>query len=126
MALTRDHEEMVEVVRTFIQSSQKPMPWDYEQTLCFRLTSKHLELEPTVRKATRERRGGNHIALHKGDLDKFAAGEILKVEQRRAAPPAQKPPKRKRDIAEEEEDMANLEDEVKRQQRSMKRRWRFR
>ena len=123
MAITRDHEEMFEVVRTFIQSAQKPMPWDYEQTLSFRLTSKHLELEPKVRDTTREIRGGNHIALHKGDLDKFMEGENHKVAQRRAAPPAQKPKtsKRKRDIAEEEEDIANLEDEVKHQQSPIKR-----
>jgi len=125
MALTRDHEEMVEVVRTFIESSQNNVPWDYEQTLCFRLTSKHLELEPTIRGTIRERRGGNHIGLHKGDLDKFVAGEIHKFEQRRAVPLALKPRKRKRDIA-EEEDVANLEDEVKHQQCQIKRRWRFR
>jgi hypothetical protein len=119
MAVTRDHEEMVEVVRTFMQSSQKPTSWDYEQTLCFRLTSKHLELEPKVRKTTRYTRGGNHIALHKGDLDKFVEGEIHKVEQKR------KLPKRKREIAEEEEeeDIGKLENEV---MRPIKRRWKFR
>jgi hypothetical protein len=120
MAVTRDHEEMVEVARTFIQSSQKMMPWDYEQTLCFQLTSKHLELEPTVRVTTRNNRGGNHIGLHKGDLDKFVAGEILKLEQKRAAS-TQKPPKRKRDITEVEEDITNLENEVAHQQHPIKR-----
>jgi hypothetical protein len=131
MAITRDHEEMFEVVRTFIQSSQKPMSWDYKQTLCFRLTSKHLELEPIVRDTTRERRGGNHIALHKGDLDKFMEGENHKLAQlalKRAAPPAQKPqiPKRKRDTAEKEDDIANLDDEDKHQQLPMKRMRRYR
>jgi hypothetical protein len=123
MAITRDHGEMFEVVSTFIQSAKNPMPWDYEQTLSFQLTSKHLELEPKVRHTTRKRRGGNHIALHKGDLDKFMEGEKNKAAQRRAAPPAQKPKttKRKRDIAEEKGDIANSEGEVKHQQPLIKR-----
>ena len=122
MAITRDHEEMFEVVKTFIQSSQKPMSWDYKQTLCFRLTSKHLELEPIVRDTTRKKRGGNNIALHKGDLDKFMEGENHKLALKRGAPPAQKPqtPKRKRETAGKEEDIANL-DENKHQQPPIKR-----
>lgn len=123
MAVTRDHPEMAEVVRTFIQSPQKIDPWDYEQTLSFQLTSKHLELQYPTRQNKRIERGGNHIELHKGDLDRFVAGESQKQEKRRNAPEAQKPPKRKRgtNLAEEREDLVNLEDEVMDKEGAVKR-----
>jgi hypothetical protein len=106
MAITRDHQEMAAVVRNFMQSSEKPESWDYEQTLNFQLTSKHLELQPKTRQNKRIERGGNHIELHKGDLEKFVEGESLKKEQR-DAPKAKNPSKRKRDTS-EEEGIANL------------------
>jgi hypothetical protein len=101
MAITRDHREMAEVVRAFMRTTQKPDPWEYEQSLNFKLTSKHIELQPKTRQITRAERGGNHIELHKGDLDRFVAGEILKKGQRkRKARDAPKNEKRKRDALE--------------------------
>jgi hypothetical protein len=85
MAITRDHEEMYNVVKKFMVISQPLVEYDYTQTLSYQLTTTHLDLEADVRQALRGRRGGNHIGLHKGDLQRFVEGEETKKRQRKAA-----------------------------------------
>lgn len=120
MAVTRDHEEMLQVVRRYVADPPRNIPFVYEQSLCYQLTLKHKELEPNVRNTTRTNRGGNHIGLHMGNVDKYVEGEEKKWKERRLKPRTRTSPKRKRRDVEEGED-SNLEDEGNGQPRRIKR-----
>jgi hypothetical protein len=123
MAITRDHEEMLEVVNTFIRSPPaKSKPFNYEESLSYQLTKRHLELEPSVRQSTRSIRGGNHIGLHMGNVDKYATGEEQKWARKRLEPPRpRKSSKRKRTSNQEEEGSSNGETEENDQSHQNKR-----
>ncbi len=75
MAVTRDHSELFEMVNHFKKKSQRPIPLEYSGTLCSALTEAHFGLEANVRDGMRQKRGGNHIGIHRGDVDKYAAFE---------------------------------------------------
>ncbi|KAF7879608.1 hypothetical protein EAF04_000803 [Stromatinia cepivora] len=84
MAITRDHVEMKKIVRKFVRRAERECTnqnvidsanaYSYENTLCYRLTVKHLELEPANRQNIRNRRpNSNTVDKHLNDLDKFIA-----------------------------------------------------
>ena len=83
MALTRDHDELFEVAKDFIENSEHAPDWDFKRTLSHLLTEKHLLLEPRSRARKRLNLGGNHLSRHRGDLEAFVEGERLKFEGRK-------------------------------------------
>jgi hypothetical protein len=83
MALARDYCELYRVAEDFIKNSQEQTTWDYTKTLSYKLTMKHLELEPDTRSRKRKRTGGNHLGIHLGDLEVFAENERKKLASRK-------------------------------------------
>lgn len=84
MAITRDHIQMLPLVERFVKESTPKGEWDYDETLCCALTATHLSLEPEFRQDVREMRGGNHLGVHRGDLEKYVQGEKNKWSERKA------------------------------------------
>ncbi|KAJ4303996.1 3',5'-cyclic-nucleotide phosphodiesterase pde1 [Collariella sp. IMI 366227] len=103
-ALTRDHETMWNAFQDWKHSHQEradrieaqnnslPAGQPYtgfnpqtvpphDQRLGFALTEMHLSHQVAVRQVTRDRRGGAHIGLHKGDLVRF--NQLKRREQRK-------------------------------------------
>ncbi|ESZ96931.1 hypothetical protein SBOR_2666 [Sclerotinia borealis F-4128] len=83
MAITRDHVEMKKIVRRFVRNAEREYAnpnmvinnYSYENTLSYRLTAQHLELEPANRQSLRDRRpNANSIDKHMNNLDIFVAG----------------------------------------------------
>ena len=78
MAINRDHESMINIVHEFIRYSK---PWSqfgmegtrpeeyYEYTLSSALTDEHLAKQPKHLSRIRELRGGNHLDIHRNNLD---------------------------------------------------------
>lgn len=94
MAITRDHVEMKRVVQRFVRRAEKhPMldfgsSFNYENTLSYALTIKHLELEPSNRQSVRDSRpNANSIDKHLNNLDLFVAGLALRAERRKGRVP---------------------------------------
>ncbi|QSZ30521.1 hypothetical protein DSL72_000075 [Monilinia vaccinii-corymbosi] len=94
MAITRDHAEMKRIVKRFIRNAEKDYTGQsddvyepsYEDTLSFKLTVKHLKLEPSNRQRLRDRRpNANSMDKHLNNLDLFVAGHNYK---RNASRPA--------------------------------------
>ncbi|OBT90235.1 hypothetical protein VE02_01241 [Pseudogymnoascus sp. 03VT05] len=107
MSITRDHSEFARMCKVYMESSRQQDPhangWEYRNTLCSLLTEEYLRLEARVRRATRERQGGNNIGVHKNDMELYAWGQEHKV-LLRAMEAQNRPKKRKRRSDEEEED----------------------
>ena len=84
MAITRDHDALYEIANDFIQNSKKRQPghWDFKSTLGHLLTEKHLDMEPGSRARKRGKVGGNHLGVHRGDLEEFIRGERKKYRTR--------------------------------------------
>lgn len=96
MAITRDHVEMRRIVKRFVRNAEKAQataedqgvafissPRTYENTLCYQLTIKHLELEPPNRQNMRNRRpNANSLDKHFNNLDIYVAGNIERRENR--------------------------------------------
>jgi hypothetical protein len=75
--------------------------WEYRNTLCSLLTEEYLRLEARVRRATRERQGGNNIGVHRNDMELYAWGEENKVVLRAMA--AQNRPKKRKRSSDDED-----------------------
>ncbi|APA10164.1 hypothetical protein SS1G_07414 [Sclerotinia sclerotiorum 1980 UF-70] len=93
MAITRDHVEMKRVVRNFIRSAEKEYAnpnyvnlandYSYENTLCYKLTVKHLELEPANRQSVRDKRpNSNSLDKHMNNLNMYVAGRSIQKQAR--------------------------------------------
>ncbi|CAD6442653.1 88063374-aff9-4a02-9499-fd8cb071b03b [Sclerotinia trifoliorum] len=93
MAITRDHVEMKRVVRIFVRNAEREYAnpnfvnlakdYKYEDTLCYKLTVKHLELEPANRQSVRDRRpNSNSLDKHMNNLDKYVAGKVIQKQAR--------------------------------------------
>lgn len=88
MAITRDHVEMRRLVRRFVRNAEKEFAnptleakvYSYENTLSYRLTAKHLELEPANRQIMRNKRGpnANSIDKHMNNLDIFTSSNDIR------------------------------------------------
>ncbi|KAI9645844.1 hypothetical protein NHQ30_005279 [Ciborinia camelliae] len=84
MAITRDHVEMKKIVKRFVRNAERNrsdqdmidvIDNSYEDTLSYKLTLKHLELEPANRQSVRDRRpNANSMDKHMNNLDLFVAG----------------------------------------------------
>ncbi|KFY73527.1 hypothetical protein V499_06388 [Pseudogymnoascus sp. VKM F-103] len=107
MSITRDHSEFARMCMVYMENSRQLDPhalgWEYRNTLCSLLTGEYLRLEARVRRATRERQGGNNIGVHGNDMELYAWGQEHKV-LLRAMAAQNRPKKRKRCFDEEEED----------------------
>ncbi|KFY60315.1 hypothetical protein V496_05357 [Pseudogymnoascus sp. VKM F-4515 (FW-2607)] len=107
MSITRDHSEFARMCMVYMEDSRHRDPhadgWDYKNTLCSALTEEYLRLEARVRRATRERQGGNNIGVHRNDMDLYAWGQEHKMLLRSMAA-QNKPRKRKRRSDEEDDD----------------------
>ncbi|OBT64001.1 hypothetical protein VE03_06664 [Pseudogymnoascus sp. 23342-1-I1] len=107
MSITRDHSELARMCMVYMEECRHRDPqangWEYKNTLCSALTEEYLRLEARVRRATRERQGGNNIGVHRNDMQLYAWGEEDKVMQRSIAA-QNKPKKRKRRSDEEDEE----------------------
>lgn len=107
MSITRDHSEFARLCMVYMEDSRHRDPhadgWEYLKTLCSLLTEEYLRLEARVRRATRERQGGNNIGAHRNDMEVYAWGQENKMMLRSMAA-RERPGKRKRRTGEEHED----------------------
>ncbi|KAJ8065139.1 hypothetical protein OCU04_005852 [Sclerotinia nivalis] len=89
MAITRDHVEMKKIVQKFVRRAERECAnqtvtdpanaYTYENTLCYKLTVKHLELEPANRQNVRNKRpNSNSLDKHLNHLENFIAGNITR------------------------------------------------
>ena len=122
-SIIRDRPELLKVCNEFIQNASNPYiepaqsvnclkdgdyndAW-YKTTLCYALTTKHLQLQTDSKRRMREKRGGNSIDQHLNNLHVRLQGENKKraeAKEARRANEGQLPPKsRKRKAAEVEE-----------------------
>lgn len=76
MAITRDH--IFKIVEDFKAKPPSVCQRDYKSTLCYQLTTYHLSNETSCRQRIREEHGGNHIGIHKRDLELYQQGEEAK------------------------------------------------
>lgn len=106
MSIARDHSEFARMCMVYMEDSRHRDPhangWDYKNTLCSALTEEYLRLEARVRRATRERQGGNNIGVHRNDMDLYAWGQEHKMLLRSTA--AQNRPKKRKRRSDEEDD----------------------
>lgn len=80
MAITRDHESMLPIVRRYMRDSPSwtaEEPYVYRKTLSFALTREHLRREPQGRQLKRAAVGGNSIDRHMNNLDLWAAADKM-------------------------------------------------
>lgn len=118
MAISRDHEEFVGVVERWMRRATPKLPdapFVYEDTLCYKLTMRHLEYQSGARQKAREQRAGNSLDVHLGNLEVYAEGERAKIAKKQKAPkaPRKKPsPKGKRKRAESDEEDSGLDSDV--------------
>ncbi|KFY30791.1 hypothetical protein V493_01656 [Pseudogymnoascus sp. VKM F-4281 (FW-2241)] len=98
MSITRDHSEFARLCMVYIEDSTHRDPhangWNYKNTLCSLLTEEYLRLEAKVRRATRERQGGNNIGVHRNDMELYAWGQEHKMLSRLVA--AQTSPRKRK------------------------------
>jgi hypothetical protein len=85
MAITRDHPGMEKIVQEHINGTCPGSPLSYKDTLTSKLTVHHVCMEFEGRQRSREKRGGNHIGIHKGNLDVYAAGQQERKKPRKVA-----------------------------------------
>ncbi|KFY84270.1 hypothetical protein V500_09439 [Pseudogymnoascus sp. VKM F-4518 (FW-2643)] len=109
MSITRDHSEFARLCMVYMEDSRHQDPhangWEYKNTLCSLLTEEYLRLEARVRRATRERQGGNNIGVHRNDMELYAWGQENKLMLRSMA--AQNRPKKRKRRSDEEDDDGN-------------------
>ncbi|KFY41440.1 hypothetical protein V495_04932 [Pseudogymnoascus sp. VKM F-4514 (FW-929)] len=105
MSIARDHGSFPRVCMVYMEDARHRDPhengWEYRNTLCSLLTEEYLRLEARVRRATRERQGGNNIGVHRNDMELYAWGEENKV-MLRAVAAQNRPKKRKRSSDDED------------------------
>ncbi|KAE9379067.1 hypothetical protein N431DRAFT_326531 [Stipitochalara longipes BDJ] len=113
MAINRDHESMPAIVQEFIGYSK---PWShfgmkgqrpeeyYEYTLSSVLTDEHLAKQPRHLSKIRELRGGNHLDIHRNNLDiRVANASKLKTNKKLGLDIPLPKPQQKRKCETEEE-----------------------
>ncbi|KAF4631804.1 hypothetical protein G7Y89_g6328 [Cudoniella acicularis] len=130
MALTRDHPKMKDVAEDFMRKS---IPWGqfppdnrrpqvyHHLSLTYAVIKTHLDSQNSRFQKVREERGGNSIDRHFGNLDDYAAYELVKprkkpykrkassIKNGSKSPPKTPASKRKRGVPEDEDEDAEFE-----------------
>jgi len=127
MAINRDHESMSAIVQEFIAYSK---PWSqfgregkrpeeyYEYTLSSALTDEHLARQPKHLSKIRELRGGNHLDIHRNNLDlRVKNARTIRVNKASgltatAPRPATAPKTRQKRKCETKEEQSVLDDNI--------------
>ena len=91
MAITRDHQSMLQVVDDFIASSnslpvQGRNPNWFQNSLTIALTKEHMKLQPRARQSVRESRNGASIDKHMNNPDEMVRLQGIMREPRSAKP----------------------------------------
>ncbi|KFY16554.1 hypothetical protein V491_05300 [Pseudogymnoascus sp. VKM F-3775] len=105
MSITRDHSGFARLCMVYMEDCRHRDPqangWEYKNTLCSLLTEEYLRLEARVRRATRERQGGNNIGVHRNDMELYAWGQDHMVLLRSIE--AQNNPKKRKRLFDEDD-----------------------
>jgi hypothetical protein len=122
-AITKDHASQKKIVKKFVQNSK---PWSefdksglrpvefYEHTLSYLIVTEHMDKQPRGAQWLREKRAGNSVDVHKGNLDLWATNQLTMKKnkaEKEAAEKAAKPKRKRSEPVKDEEDEEDVLDE---------------